>query len=71
MIGSTSKEVCYSCRFSYGHLAASRACRRHPPVHQEGMSGEPFLTRVWPEVSVKDWCGDWEAGKYFDKEAER
>lgn len=59
-------KICSTCEF---HLALGDEpedpttrileCRKHAPTVISG-SGTGWSDRLWPYVSYKDWCGDWE-----------
>ena len=46
------------CRMDYREPVLHGDCRRNPPIPilREGYPND----RMWPPVSLNDWCGQWE-----------
>jgi hypothetical protein len=52
---------CLGCRYFEPLHPRSDAgwCRRYAP--RPALSGDNFFRAVWPNVSARDWCGEFES----------
>lgn len=56
-------ERCKTCRYHAPMMKGNGECRRYPPTVQEAQATTiaPRPPVYWPEVSLNDWCGEYQA----------
>ncbi len=54
-----TERICQNCRYYYDTSYGKQECRRNPPL-----PGPENNFRMWPSVSPRDWCGEWDGPLY-------